>query len=942
MANQNNKPRKVSRQNWKPNFAFNLASGAWTAIYSVIKVVLGALATVVVIGGVCLMVFIMALGDYLQNDILPNSEVTLEGFDLGQNSNTYYVDEEGNIQVLQKLYAETISEWATYDEIPDAMKYATVAIEDKRFFEHQGVDWFTTIKACANMFFGDGDFGGSSITQQLIKNMYEADDVTVQRKIQEIFRATALEKRYDKEVILTYYLNYIYLGNRVNGVKAAAAYYFGKELELLTPAECACLISITNNPSIFDPTRDEMIKYDGEVKTGFEHNHTRKENTLWMMRNEGYLTEDEYQEALAQELVFKQGIDFEDKLADCPNEECGYHNTIGTFELREDGEYYCPSCGSITTIGEDASQEVYSWFVDTVLEDVAIAFAERDGLDWSKFTKDQRNMYKQLVCGGGYHIYTTLDMKVQNQVDKIYKDLSQIPTAKSVQQLQSAMIVIDNHTGDIVAMAGGVGDDKGFDDYNRAVDAKLQPGSSMKPLSVYAPAFEMGIFSPASVVNDLPLYYMGDKDKGNYRPFPYNDGRDYSFGRTIKSGLVSSINAIAVNTLDTIGLTYSYNFAKNQFGLSDLTNHYVNSAGDILSDEGYSPLGMGAPTVGVSVKDMAAGFATFASEGVHREARTYTKVYNSKGELVLDNTQDAEQIISEKTTDYINYCLDQAVDYGTGWNADLESIGIDVCGKTGTTSSMKDRWFCGYTQYYTAAVWCGYDIPEVINLTGDRSNPAGRLWKKVMEPLHKGKSSEKLYNEDNFVQINVCTGCGKLATASCSLDPRTKDTGESVVETVMVYPEDMPLDDCTCHVKVKWCNECNAVANEYCKKLASLGMCTLSERALVKMTQSMVDDLAEASNYGLYSRHFKDNYVYLVDDSGRAAAFHGFKGDKNVDVSAPYLLCDIHTKEMWQDAQKPGQSEDPEDPDEPEDPVDPSVPEFDFPMFPDNPLLPGG
>ena len=934
MANQNNKPRKVSRQNWKPGFLFSVASGLWTLVYSVFKIVVGALATVAVIGGVCLVVFVGALGDYLQNDILPNSEVTLEGFDLSQNSNTYYLDSEGNLQVLQKLYSETISEWATYDEIPEAMIHATVAIEDKRFFEHQGVDWFTTIKACANMFFGDGDFGGSSITQQLIKNMYEADDVTVQRKIQEIFRATALEKRYDKEVILTYYLNYIYLGNRINGVKAAAEYYFGKELELLTPAECACLISITNNPSIFDPTRDELIKYDGEVKTCFEHNHTRKENTLWMMRNEGYLSEDEYQEALAQELVFKQGIDFEDKLADCPNEECGYHNTIGTFELREDNEYYCPQCGSKTTIGEDASQEVYSWFVDTVLEQVAAAFAERDGLDWNEFSKAQKNMYKQLVCGGGYHIYTTLDMNVQNQVDKIYKDLTQIPTAKSVQQLQSAMIVIDNRTGDIVGMAGGVGDDKGFDDYNRAVDAPLQPGSSMKPLSVYAPAFEMGLFNPASVVHDLPLYYM---EESGGRPFPYNDGRDYSYSRTIKSGLVSSVNAIAVNTLSTIGLSYSYNFAKNQFGLSGLTNHYVNSAGTVFTDEAYSPLGMGAPTLGVTVRDMAAAFATFANNGVHREARTFTKVYNSKGELVLDNTQESEQIISEKTTDYINYCLDQAVDYGTGWNADLDTIGIDVCGKTGTTSSMKDRWFCGYTQYYTAAVWCGYDIPEVINLTGsDRSNPAGRLWKKVMQPLHQGKSSEPLYNEDNFVSVNICLDCGKLATANCLLDPRTKDGGDSRVDrNVLVYPEDMPLEDCDCHVKVKWCDECNAVANDYCKKLASVGKCTLSERALVKLTQKEVDDIAAAAGKGLWAQFIADNYIYLVDESGRASAFTGLKGDKNVGVNAPYLVCDRHTKEDWQESQKPTE------PIEPDEPTEPSETDIEFPLFPEDPFRPG-
>ena len=260
MTNENQeRSRKVTRQSWKPTGLLAVLRGIWIASYSVIKILLGALATVLVIGGVCLVVFLGTLGDYLQEDIIPNSSVSLEGFELNQNSVVYFLNSKGEIETLQKLHAETNSQRATYEEIPKAMINAAVAIEDKRFFEHQGVDWFTTIKACVNMFIGSGDqFGGSSITQQLVKNLYlaqdaSADDVTVQRKVQEIFRATELEKRYDKDVIITWYLNEIYLGNRIYGVKEAAAYYFGKELELLTPAECACLISITNNPSIYDP-----------------------------------------------------------------------------------------------------------------------------------------------------------------------------------------------------------------------------------------------------------------------------------------------------------------------------------------------------------------------------------------------------------------------------------------------------------------------------------------------------------------------------------------------------------------------------------------------------------------------------------------------------------------------------------------------------------------
>lgn len=920
MANENQEQiRRVTRQSWKPGPALTFLRGLWSVVYSAIKIAFGALATVTIIAGVCLLVFIGILGDYLENDILPNADATLDTIMLDQTSYAYYFDEAGNIQVLQKLHADVKQEWVDYEDIPEDLIHAAVAIEDKRFFEHQGVDWFTTAKACISMFVGGREFGGSSITQQLIKNYFQEDDVTVQRKVLEIFRATELEKRYDKTLIMEYYLNIIYLGERCDGVKAAAATYFGKELEHLTTAECAALISITNNPSLYNPYR---VTLDKSGKTGMEQNTERRTNVLWVMRNEGYITEEEYQEALSQELVLKRGIDDADRVGDCPNEDCGYHGKVGTFIKKEDGKYYCPQCGGTTAIGEDASQEVYSYFVDAVIEDVAKALAEKNGVEWNEDTK---KLYIKLISKSGYHIYTTLDKEVQDQVDKIYENLEEIPTALSLQQLQSGMVIIDNRTGDIVAMAGGVGEKTTHFGFNRANGAKLQPGSSLKPLSVYAPAFQLGIFTPATVIKDLPHHYVND------RPFPYNDDRQYSYSQTILQGVISSINAIAVNTLDTIGTEYSYNFAKNKFGLTTLVDNYVNSAGTVFSDKDFSPLAMGAPTIGISVRDMAEAYATFANNGVFREARTFVKVLDSNGNLVLDNTQDSEKILSDKAVNYMNYCLDSAVDGGTGWNADIP--GMDVAGKTGSTSSYRDRWFCGFTGYYTAATWCGYDIPEVINLTGDRSNPAGRLWKKVMQPIHEGKTRIPLYSKEGMVEITVCLDSGKLATSACSMDVRTAPR----TANVWVYEEDVPLEDCDSHVFVDFCEECGCAANAYCKKLASVGRAKVTKRALVQMTQLDVNKISRAAKNGLYASHSIDTFIYLVDANGNPVnAYKGLNGDKNVGVSAPYLVCTRHTKQDWDAylAAHPGHEEEPQEtePEEGTDPTQPTEEDFTFPF----------
>lgn len=907
MDNQNdhNKIRRVSRQSWKPGVPFLVAKNIWTAVYSVIKIALAALATVLLIVGVCAVVFVGVLANYLEEDIIPQAGIRLDGYDLSTPSYIYYEDEQGNIQVLQKLYATSVSEWADFESIPEAMVQAAVSIEDHRFFEHQGVDWFTTIKACVNMFVGGGSsFGGSSITQQLIKNILltedeTADDVTVQRKVIEIFHATAFEKKYDKSVVLEWYLNYIYLGNGCTGVRAAAEKYFGKELEDLTVAECACIISITNNPTIFNPLSEKEITYDGETRTAAEWNKVRRENTLWTMHMYGYLTDEEYEEALAQELVFKRGIDFADRYSQCKEEDCGYRGHNDTF-IENGGIYYCPQCGAATTIGEDASSDVYSWFVDEVVEEFAEYLAQQDGVS---LNSDNRQMYIQLVSSGGYHIYSTLDMQVQKAVDDIYTDLSKIPTTSSLQQLQSGMVVIDNETGDVVAIVGGVGEKEVFFGYNRATDAKLQPGSSIKPLTIYAPAFELGLISPVTVMYDMPLYYYDTEDgkvvtsldgtSGKLSSFPKNDTKTYNYSYSIYQGIASSVNGVAINTLDTMGLEYAFDFAKNKFHLDTLVESYVTSSGTSLTDIAYSPLGMGAPTVGVTVRDMAEAFATFANDGVWRESRTYTHVYDSEGNLVYHNQQESEQILSHKTVEYMNYCLTNAVETGTGTAAKIKDQ--IVAGKTGTTSSAKDRWFCGYTGYYTAAVWCGYDQPEVIKLTGSvKTNPACRLFNMVMTPLHKSKPSVDLYGEEDLIEVTICKDSGLLATDACAADCR----GTRVVKA-SAYAEDIPTEYCDKHVWVDYCKECGAPANDYCHHYADLGLIELTKVSLCKLTQEEVDEILLACQYGLNSAYRSNSYIYLVNANGSDAAFHGINGNLNVGVNYPYIVGTKHTLATW-------------------------------------------
>jgi len=715
-------------------------------VFAVIGKIIG---TILLVGVLTVLIFSCIFVKYVRDDLEPQADFSIEKFSPDQTSTIYYTDPtSGQNVALQQLYGSENRTWVAYKDIPKNLKFACIAIEDKRFLEHQGVDWLRTLKATFNMVAGgDSTYGASTITQQLIKNLTNDKEVTVRRKLLEIVRALAFEKKHSKDEILEWYLNTIYLGEGCYGVQSASQVYFGKDVSELSLAECASLIGITNNPSIYDPYINP------------EKNKTRELTILGAMLDQGYiLDQKEYSEAVAQKLVFV--------------------NNSGKKSASADSGYY-------------------SYFVDQVIRDVISDLCAKTGYS--------ETFVGQMVRSGGYSIYCTLDPNVQAAVDEVYQDLSNIPKTKSTQQLQSGMVIIDNETGNVVAMAGGVGKKEGSLTLNRATQSYLSPGSTIKPITVYGPALDKGIVTPATVYDDTP-YQFSEKSG-----WPKNTDSTYRGLVSVNTAVSLSINTVAVKVAADLTPQYCYDFAKNKMGLSTLVDN------EIIGDQTYSdidlaPMALGGLTKGVTVEDMAAAYAVFADKGTYRKPRTYTKVVDSSGKTVLDNTQTTVNAMSEKAAWYMTYMLENAVESGTGTAAQIE--GMAVAGKTGTTTSDKDRWFCGYTPYYTGAVWCGYDDPEEVVLTDSDTNPSAYLWQKVMASVHKNLKSETFWKPTDIVECSYCRDSGLLATSACQEDPR----GSQIVTGYLAL-EDVPQNYCNVHATAEICDASGHIANEYCRQV---------------------------------------------------------------------------------------------------------------------------
>lgn len=692
--------------------------------------ILRVLGTLFLIGVLtCAMLACLAVM-YIKIIILPNAGLRVEDFNTNLSTNMYYTDPAtGNNVVMQTLYGEENRVWVEFDEIPQDMKDAAVSIEDRRFHNHNGVDWVRTARGVLSMFTGQKIEGGSTITQQFIKNLTDEDQVTVKRKVTEIFRALEFENNYTKDEILGYYLNYIYLGESCYGVYTASYKYFDKHVSQLSLAECASIIGITNNPSLYNPYGTVRLEdpETGEVKTSRDFNKERQELILWCMLDQKMITQEEYDAAMAEELQFVRGE------------------------------------------GESGKTDVYSWYADAVINQVIDDIQENYGYS--------RQIASGMVYSGGLEIYTCMNPYVQAAVDNIYRDVSNLNhTSSSGQTMQSSMTVVDNNTGAVVAMAGGMGEKEGSLSFNRATRGKRAPGSSIKPLAVYAPALELGVITPFSSEIDSPV-------EDNWPKNAYNG----YYGRmSITRALQISSNTVAVKTLEKVTPEASFQFMQDRFHIDLVESKTVGDR--TLTDMVPAALALGGLTEGVNTYEMAAAYSVFPRGGAYIAPRLYSKVVNSDGDVILENTQENESALQQSTAYYMNNML-QTVFEGSGTATRGKFSGMAMAGKTGTTDSRNDLWFVGYTPYYTAAVWTGYDQQE--RVPSSLNNPSVVLWRQVMQPLHSDLPYQDFFTPESgkLVQVTYCTVSGARANSYC---------GGNATTTYMLE-ESAPTSYCTVH-----------------------------------------------------------------------------------------------------------------------------------------------
>ncbi len=814
---------------------------------------------------------------YAEERVMPVVQVRMEDYSMNYSSFIYYQNQEsGAWEELQTIHGEENRIWVDIDDMPDALWQAVVAIEDERFFFHNGVDWKRTGGAVVNMFLGmKNTFGGSTITQQMLKNMTKDDKPYVNRKVREIFRALEFEKNYSKKEILEQYLNRIYLGKHCYGVQTAAQFYFGKDVGDLTTAECASLIAITNNPSMFGPKYDITITRDnGTTTTPRELNKVRQENILKKMAGgengevrgpatlddiDGdpdswgpFITQAEYREYAAEPLNF---IDDENVTAE----------GILAEAAAKDGR---------------ANREYNSWFVDEVIREVTKDLSETYHISTEEAEVKLYN--------SGYKIYTTLNPEIQDIAEAVYADRTNLKsgsnpdlTSRDGQLIHSGITIMDPYSGAIVAQVGDMGEKTGNLLWSYATD-KHQVGSSMKPLTAYAPAIDSGAVTPGTAFDDYPVELM------NGTHWPKNSPNRYRGFTQVQAGIQHSINTIAVQTLMAGGVPEAFAFATEKLGL-DLEPE----------DMDRSPLGMGGLHRGLSTVEMAAAYCCFANGGVYYEPHTYLRVEDPEGNTVLEKEPETHEAMKATTAYLMTKMLKNAVAAGTGTQARFS--GMSIAGKTGTTSDNYDRYFVGYTPYYVAAVWTGYKLNARISYSG--GNPAITLWKKVMEPVHANLENKDFSKPGGFTTVTLCADSGLKATAACQADSR----GSRAV-SVEIASGTAPEGECTLHVLRDYCSEGHCLATEFCP-----------EESIKQV--AFLDHIRE--DYGPVTA--EDN-EYLLSSVEKAMEL---EPGATADGVRPATGCPVHTTAP----------PDPLDPVNPLDPTDPNYPIQD-PSDPNNPPPP--
>lgn len=658
----------------------------------------------------CIMACVMTV--YIVGFLNGESDVDLNSLEMNYTSILYAQNKEsGEYVELNRLHGEENRIWVNYEDIPQYLIDAAIAGEDKRFKEHQGVDWSRTLYATVTHFLSSGTQGGSTITQQLIKNLTGEKDFSVERKIKEIFRALSLEKANSKEQIMEAYLNSIHLGWNTDGVQAAANLYFGKNVNELTIAQSASLIAITQNPS-----KRELFNHA-------DNNKERRDWILGQMYEQEYITKAEYDEALAEEI-----------------QVVTYDNSTDTTKKAS-----------------------LSYFEDYVLEEVIQDLMEKYGYTYET-AQDK-------VLKGGYRIYTTMDKDIQGYLDVAFADLDanssifpsvrgyNLKTGKFVDGQPDAAMIIMEPNGKLVGIAGGRGEKEGDRILNLATKGVRQPGSAIKPLSVYGPSMDFDMIYWSKIFEDSPVEKAGSS-AAFQSDWPINHYGSYMGDVTVDYAIRRSTNTVAVKVLELLSPQVSFNFMVNQLHFTTLVGEGANN------DVDRAPLGLGALTKGVTVMEMTAAYQIFDNGGLYYEPYSYSVVYDSEGNVVLEQNPLPERVISEDSAEVVNKLLQRVVNgpLGTGGTAKFGSM--PVAGKTGTTSNDVDQWFMGMTPYYVGGVWFGYANDSNIQIRYS-SYPPPIIWKNVMKKIHSGLEYKDFLTTNKVVELTYCVSSGEIATSAC-------------------------------------------------------------------------------------------------------------------------------------------------------------------------------
>ena len=611
--------------------------------------------------------------------------------DMFTNKNSIVVDTDG--KQIAELGSERKKIKVDSDKMPEKLKDAYVSIEDERFYKHHGVDIKRTTSAIFSYVFhaGNSSYGGSTITQQLVKNITGDNTDSVTRKIKEWWKAYQLEWYFSKDDILDMYLNVIYVGPNIYGVGAGSKYYFNKDVQKLSIAESAFLAGINNSPNSYNP-------FDKETDNT-EKINKRTKTVLSKMKELKYISEDEYNGAISE---VENGLPF--------------------------------NKGNV-----NSGDGVYSYHTDTLITEVI-----KDIANEKKINETFASNYIYL---SGLTIKSTQNSTIQKEVENEFnKKQYSIKSKQSGETAQAAMVIIDHTTGRVVATVGGLGEKNTARGLNRATQSTRQTGSSIKPLAVLIPGIDKKIFTASTIYSDVEKTF-----NGNYSPKNY-DG--YLGETTVRRAVESSQNIPFVEMMQQITPKVAIQYLENM-GITTLTKN----------DESLT-LSLGGLEKGITPLEMAAAYATIANNGTYIEPTFYTEVINKSGKVVVKAKPKTKKVISEQVAYIVKEILTQPVKGNNGTAKYCSISGMDVAAKTGTTDDNYDRWLCGFTPYYTAATWFGYDKNETIYF--NKQNPAGIIWANVMKKVNSGLNKTK-FKQPAWIQVaTICSETGMVANSGCT------------------------------------------------------------------------------------------------------------------------------------------------------------------------------